>query len=153
MFQILQSKNISEELLKTSEPMILSNVGWLGEGDGWPHGRMFPWVETDGQTTPASATTQSSNGHPPRGIPTINDIMQMSALLLFWFLDTSFCLILNRIRVPGLVWSGRYRSQDLDRLIMFFDRDASLHCDFDTQGEEIYSVKWYKVSLLVYFGS
>ena len=24
-------------------------------------------------------------------------------------------------------------------------RDASLHCDFDTQGEELYSVKWYKV--------
>ena len=36
---------------------------------------------------------------------------------------------------------------------VFFDRDASLHCDFDTQGEELYSVKWYKVSLLVYFGS
>ena len=96
------------------------DVGWLGEGDGWPHGRMFPWVETDGQTTPASATTQSSNGHPPRRIPTINDIMQMSALLLFWFLDTSFSLILNRIRVPGLVWSGRYRSRDLDRKMMFF---------------------------------
>ena len=49
------------------------DAGWLGEGDGWPHGRMFPWVETDGQTTPASATTQSSNGHPPRRIPTINE--------------------------------------------------------------------------------
>ena len=98
----------------------MMDAGWLGEGDGWPHGRMFPWVETDGQTTPASATTQSSNGHPLRRIPTINDIMQMSALLLFWLLDTSFCLILNRIRVPGLVWSGRYRSRDLDRKMMFF---------------------------------
>ena len=27
----------------------------------------------------------------------------------------------------------------------FSGRDASLHCDFDTQGEELYSVKWYKV--------
>merc|ERR1711953_606474 len=71
------------------------------------------------KATHQAAYQQSTNGK----------IMQMSALLLFWFLDTSFCLILNNIRVPGLVWSGR---------------DASLHCDYDTQGEEIYSVKWYK---------
>jgi len=50
-------------------------------------------------------------------------------LLLQHRFDRGFCLILKRIRVPGLVWSGR---------------DASLHCDFDTQGEELYSVKWYK---------
>merc|ERR1712130_789364 len=54
--------------------------------------------------------------------------MRLEALVLL-FLESSFCLLLKRIRVPGLVRSGR---------------DASLHCDFDTQGEELYSVKWYK---------
>ena len=31
--------------------------------------------------------------------------------------------------------------------IVFSNRDASLHCDYDTQGEDIYSVKWYKASV------
>ena len=31
--------------------------------------------------------------------------------------------------------------------ILFSNRDASLHCDYDTQGEDIYSVKWYKASV------
>ena len=139
--------------------MILSNVGWLGEGDGWPHGRMFPWVETDGQTTPASATTQSSNGHPPHRIPTINDRkkprhnadVSVASLLVL-----GHQLLLDPQPHPGaraglvgqVSFSGSGSQDDV-----FFDRDASLHCDFDTQGEELYSVKWYKVSLLVYFGS
>ena len=31
--------------------------------------------------------------------------------------------------------------------IVFSNRDAPLHCDYDTQGEDIYSVKWYKASV------
>jgi len=50
-------------------------------------------------------------------------------LLVQLQLDIGFSLLLKRVRVPGLVWSGR---------------DAPLHCDYDTQGEDIYSVKWYK---------
>jgi len=53
-------------------------------------------------------------------------------LLLQLQLDFGFSLLLKRVRVPGLVWSGR---------------DAPLHCDYDTQGEDIYSVKWYKASV------
>ena len=39
------------------------------------------------------------------------------------------CLLLLSVRVPPLSLAGT---------------DASLHCDFDTQHEQLYSVKWYK---------
>ena len=46
--------------------------------------------------------------------------MRPATVLLLLFqhgLDSGFCLILNRIRVPGLVWSGRYLSIWLRRIV------------------------------------
>ena len=39
------------------------------------------------------------------------------------------CLLLRSVSVPPFSLSGE---------------DAKLHCDFDAQGEQVYSVKWYK---------
>ena len=95
----------------------------------------------DNSSTSSSLRHYSVQHRPPR--------MRLAALVLL-FLESSFCLLLKRIRVPGLVRSGRWKHFQI--LIFCIKmrsspgRDASLHCDFDTQGEELYSVKWYKVT-------
>ena len=127
-------------------------VSW--EGDGWSHGRLFPWVEEEEWTPPDNSTTSLRHYsvlHQPTELPQGDQSdmrLPVLVLLLQHGLDSGFCLLLKRIRVPGLVWSGRSDILILDQnyILVYLVRDASLHCDFDTQGEELYSVKWYKVS-------
>ena len=89
--------------------MMLSEDGWLGEGDGWPHGRLFPWVETIlHQTTLHQPPPLLSPPPTADGWPEMRPAVLL--LLLQHGLDRGFCLILKQIRVPGLVWSGRYHS-------------------------------------------
>ena len=87
-------------------------VSW--EGDGWPHGRLFPWVEEEEWTPPDNSTTTSlrhySVLHQPTELPQGDQSdmrLPVLVLLLQHGLDSGFCLLLKRIRVPGLVWSGR----------------------------------------------
>ena len=50
-------------------------------------------------------------------------------LVFLSLLSSSFCLLLKNVTVPPFKLGGG---------------SASLGCDFDPQGEQVYSVKWYK---------
>ena len=49
--------------------------------------------------------------------------------------STGNCIRLERFRVPGSVKNGS---------------SLFLHCDFDLEGDSLYSVKWYKNNLEFY---
>ena len=57
----------------------------------------------------------------------VNDFFQQNGLLLFVL--GSKCVRLNRLSVPG----HKFRGQD-----------ATLRCQYEMEGEQLYSVKWYK---------
>ena len=61
--------------------------------------------------------------------------MMASLLPLLTFLLPASALILREVTLPPFIIAG--------------DR-ASLGCDYDTQGEQIYSVKWYKGGLEIF---
>ena len=50
-------------------------------------------------------------------------------LAFIFLLSTTNCLLLRNVTVPPFMLGGG---------------SAQLGCDFDSQGEQVYSVKWYK---------
>ena len=50
-------------------------------------------------------------------------------LAFIYLLSTTNCLLLRNVTVPPFKLEGGL---------------AQLGCDFDSQGEQVYSVKWYK---------
>ena len=83
-----------------------------------------------GRERPRLGLTASSCLSSPLSPEVRSPNMQISPLLLVAFLlGPGLALILREVSLPAYILAGSR---------------ARLDCDYDTQGEEIYSVKWYK---------
>ena len=87
------------------------------------------WTQLPNSAVQSRPLATSIRQDQPAAMGPVAPLPLLLPLLLLLLAPLASCLLLQGVRVPPLTLSGS---------------DATLHCDFDTQHEELYSVKWYK---------